>query len=473
MAANNNSFANLLIQTFQELSSEQKKQKKPSVKPTNKTSTRNNRSKSKWREKTHANNPTKVCGNESENESDSESESSSDDTHDTNENDALSNLEDFVVSQLRSARNQKMLISELGLKVTDTFNKSINQISGLKSRDFFNKMKKDKLITIKEEKTENGALSFAHFAQKKESNGWNLNKESHQKQAEKRLPKKENRTDEKMAKPESKNSATSQKEATPKIRSLILSDFLNGKRSKIMLSAISAYCYKSVRMQWKKVMEQKPKEFVNDMVNDGLVCLDTTIKNNSTYPFITLNSESDAVKEMKRLLKQKEDNSKKSDENGKVEKSINENEIILRNLIVSKLKNGGKSKVFVSTIGGIALNHFEKRWDSVMQCSVNELIAKMAKDKLITIKGSKDEQFIVSYEANNNKKRRLEEKCHENEKEPKRKKHKQNKQNDHEEIVLPAIKLRGSNGIEMAQKMIEKLKNLENNHNVHFHFDFN
>merc|ERR1712228_794550 len=274
-----------------------------------------------------------------------------------------------------------------------------------------------------------GALSFAHLVTQKNKK----KKVEHRQNPYYKETKIEQTNEWKWGNSNDSNQSISRKEAIDSVRSKILSLFLNGKRSKIMLSAISSYCYKSVGIEWKEIMDQKPKEFVNDMVNDGLVCLNKE----TMHPFIELNPQYIA--------------------------NENENEESLRNLIVTKLKKTN-SKVFISTISGIALNHFENEWHAVMQCTVNEFIANMVNDKIVTIKGAKNEHYIVLYQEHENKKKR---KLQKNENE-KKQKHKKNI----EKIVLPAIKLNGSNGMEMAQQMVERFKNLENRHDVHFHFEF-
>merc|ERR1712181_217656 len=119
-----------------------------------------------------------------------------------------------------------------------------------------------------------------------------------------------------------------------------------------------------------------------------------------------------------------------------------------------------------STIEGIVLNYFEKPWDMVMKCSMDEFIESMVKDiKIVKHVQGKHASFLVKYVE---KKRKLEKVDDGEKEEPKRKKYK--KETKREKIVLPAIKIKGPDGMEIVQKMIEKLKRMQDDHDIHFHF---
>merc|ERR1712154_58418 len=99
-----------------------------------------------------------------------------------------------------------------------------------------------------------------------------------------------------------KNAKQKKQANIQKIRSLILQNFLDGERAQINVSAIPSYAFKACNGKWRDIVNQKPMHFVHDMVNDGLVCLEKTIKNGSTYPYIVLNKKSKIIKTMKRKL---------------------------------------------------------------------------------------------------------------------------------------------------------------------------
>eukprot|EP01084_Bolivina_argentea_P030321 56217_1 len=149
---NANSFAKLLMQTFQELSKEsQNCEKETNSMSKTKTSVDNNETKSfketsnhnrhhrkrKVRtnaKKEHHHRPKRHTNNSKSTPTDSDT----DNEQETEEQ--IANLEQFVVSLLKFAPNQMMLVSELGLKITDIFDKSIKQMTGLKSKVFFDGM---------------------------------------------------------------------------------------------------------------------------------------------------------------------------------------------------------------------------------------------------------------------------------------------------------------------------------------------
>ena len=517
-----NSVAQLIMQAFKELKEEEQFKQKKKYNKRKSNRPKPNQVIVQKNKKRKLNDSAKV--NDTDSDSDSDSDIDFDDDNDSdsdsdidihvNNDDNEKKLEEFVVSLLKFAPKQRMLVSELTMKIVDTFDQSIKQICNLKTRDFFDKMKQNQIIKLKTKQTKDSSLSFAYLIKNKnkmnnvksiksvqsntsiDSNASiKVTDDDHKednkpKQMEK--PKQIKKFKEIENKTNKNDDVMTSEEAAKIIRNSILINFLNKSREKIMLSSINAYCYKYTRVQWKKLMIQTPKEFVDDLVMDGLVIKLIERKKGSPYPFIKLNKQNKLVQSLTIQSLQNEINQIKSKYNmditekeqmtkqKKVKKTKkNVNRDIICDLILNKFKNGDCKKVFVSTINGLVLNHFEKPWKSVMDCSIQQFVDDMIKRKLVTMKYIDDEQYLVIYDNDQSKKRKLEEND-EDVQEPKRKKQKTNDNetvNGNErvngnKIVLPSIKLNKENGMEVAQSMIEKFKNLERDHEVHFHFQF-
>eukprot|EP01084_Bolivina_argentea_P030322 56218_1 len=87
-------------------------------------------------------------------------------------------------------------------------------------------------------------------------------------------------------------------DAIEMVRCAILRNFVDGSRDKIMLSSVNAYCSKYTGTQWKKIMIQKPAEFISDMVHDGWIIKKNDNRNGCEYPFVVLNKTNTKVKQL-------------------------------------------------------------------------------------------------------------------------------------------------------------------------------
>ena len=115
--------------------------------------------KAKSKAKAATESPPSVSGEET---SDSESGT---------EIDCSAMLQKFVISLLNKAPKRKMLVSNLGLEITETFDESIKKLTGMKSRDFFGRMKRKKVIDIVSETTNHGSFDFAILRTKTSQHG--------------------------------------------------------------------------------------------------------------------------------------------------------------------------------------------------------------------------------------------------------------------------------------------------------------